>query len=145
MTATLDATPKVDDFTQQIIDEFRANDGKVGGMFDGAPLLLLHHVGAKTGFERVAPLLYQAVGDDMAIFASKGGADDNPGWFHNLKANPQTQIEVGTETVAVQAREAVGDEYATIWDKQTADYPQFGEYQRRTAREFIPVIVLEKI
>jgi deazaflavin-dependent oxidoreductase (nitroreductase family) len=88
----------VNDYNQPIIDEFRANDGKVGGRFEGFPLVLLHHTGAKSGTERVNPLAYQRLGDDsVAVFASKGGSPTNPDWFHNLVANPNTSIEIGTE------------------------------------------------
>ena len=133
------------DFNVGIIEEFRANDGKVGGYFDGFPLLLLHNRGAKTGIDRINPLAYQAVNaNTWAVFASKGGADDNPGWFYNVAANPELTIEYGRETVAVRAREAQGDEYSRIWNKQKADLPQFADYERKTARPFIPVIVLER-
>jgi deazaflavin-dependent oxidoreductase (nitroreductase family) len=94
----------MDDFNQKIIAEFRANGGKVGGQFEGAPMVLLHHRGAKTGTERVNPLVYRPVGDDIAIFASKGGAPTNPDWYHNVVAHPETTIEVGPDTVAVVAR-----------------------------------------
>lgn len=144
MTATIEARPKADP-NQGIIDEFRSNDGKVGGWFTGSPLLLLHNVGARSGRERIAPLMYKQVGDDIAIFASKGGADDNPGWYYNLKANPVTSIEIGTEVVAVQAREAQGEERLTIWTEHVAAYPTFGQYQAKTARDYIPVVVLERI
>ena len=89
------------DWNQQIIEEFRANDGRVGGNFEGRTLLLLHHTGAKTGTERVNPLAYQRLSDDsVAIFASKGGAPTTPDWFHNLVANPDVKVEIGTETFA---------------------------------------------
>ena len=133
------------DWNQRLIDEFRANEGKVGGIFEGRPLLLLHHVGAKTGVQRVSPLMYQAVDGGYAVFASKAGADTNPHWFHNLKANPETEIEVETELVAVRARIAGGDEYDRLWTKQKRDWPHFAEYERKTARERIPVVVLERI
>lgn len=126
-----------------IIDAFRANDGKVGGMFDGKPLLLLHHRGARTGTERVSPLMYQQVGDSYAVFASKGGADTDPAWFHNLKANPDVTIEVGTDKIDVRARVAEGEEQDTIWKKQKRDFPQFAGYERKTSRPQIPVIVLD--
>ena len=87
------------DWNAGIIDEFRANDGRVGGMFEGAPLLLLHHVGARTGTERVSPLMYQATNGSYAIFASKAGADTNPDWFHNLVANPETWVEIGENNI----------------------------------------------
>jgi len=131
------------DWNTGIIDEFRANDGKVGGMFEGAPLLLLHHTGAKTGTERVSPLMYQVVDGGYAIFASKAGADTNPDWFHNVTANPRTTIEVGRATTSVRARRAEGDEHDRIWEQQKQSWPQFAEYERQTARDVIPVIVLE--
>jgi deazaflavin-dependent oxidoreductase (nitroreductase family) len=108
----------VSDWNAGIIDEFRANDGRVGGMFEGAPLLLLHHVGARTGTERVSPLMYQATNGDYAVFASKAGADTNPDWFYNLMANPQTKVEVGIDTTTVRARLAEGDEHDRIWEQQ---------------------------
>jgi len=135
----------MDDWNQGIIDEFRANRGKVGGMFEGAPLLLLHHVGARSGTERVSPLMYQAIDDGYAVFASAAGADTNPDWFHNLKANPETRVEVGAETTAVRTRVALGDEHERIWSKQKQEWPQFAEYERQTSRVVIPVVVLERI
>src|SRR5579875_65216 len=102
------------DFNQQIIDEFRQNAGVVGGPFEGAPLLLLHSQGRKSGQERINPVVYQKVGDGWAVFASKAGAPTNPDWYHNLKAQPDVTIEVGTETIPVRAREATGDEREQI-------------------------------
>jgi deazaflavin-dependent oxidoreductase (nitroreductase family) len=134
----------VSDWNQQIIEEFRANSGKVGGGFEGRPLLLLHHIGARSGAERVTPLMYQDVDGGYAIFASKAGADTNPAWFYNLEANPATKVEVGTEVVSVVARITEGAEYDRIWTKQKADYPFFDEYEQKTARDTIPVIVLER-
>ncbi len=131
------------DWNQQIIDEFRANDGKVGGMFEGAPLLLLHHKGAKTGTVRVSPLMYQEVDGGYAVFASKAGADDNPDWYHNLKANPDVSAEIGTEEVSLRARVATDDERERIWSRQKEEWPQFAEYEQKTARDVIPVVVLE--
>ena len=133
----------MNDFNRQIIDEFRANDGKVGGGFAGAPMVLLHHTGAKSGTERVSPLVYQVVGDGWAVFASKGGAPDNPDWFHNVTANPQTTIEIGTDKFDVVARVAEGDEREAIWTKQKQDFPNFAEYEKNTDRT-IPVVVLER-
>lgn len=132
------------DWNAGIIEEFRANKGRVGGMFDGAPLLLLHHVGARTGTERVSPLMYQAVNGSFAIFASKAGADTNPDWFYNLLANPQTEVEVGTNTQTVLARLAEGEEHDRIWEQQKQAWPQFAEYERTTSRDVIPVVVLER-
>jgi deazaflavin-dependent oxidoreductase (nitroreductase family) len=108
---------RYDDFNAQIIDEFRSNEGHVGGRFERQPLLLLHHKGAKTGTERVNPLAYASVDRGWAVFASKAGADTNPEWFHNLLANPETRIEVGTQMVDVRARVAVGDERTEIWER----------------------------
>lgn len=130
-----------EDFNAQIIDEFRANEGRVGGAFAGSTLLLLHHTGAKSGTQRVTPLVYLRDGERYVIFASKAGAPTNPAWYHNLKAHPDTEIEVGTETLAVHATEATGDERERLFDAQTKISPQFGEYQRKTDR-LIPVIVL---
>jgi deazaflavin-dependent oxidoreductase (nitroreductase family) len=129
-------------WNQQIIDEFRANGGRVGGRWEGRDLLLLHHRGAKTGTERVNPMVYQRVDGDYAVFASKGGAPTNPDWYHNLLANPETAIEVGRETVPVRARVAQGEERERIWEKQKRDYPAFAEYEQKTTRR-IPVIILE--
>lgn len=133
------------DFNQAIIEEFRANGGKVGGGFEGAPMVLLHHTGAKTGTERVAPLVYQADGDRWVVFASKAGAPTHPDWYRNLVANPETTIEVGTDTVAVRARVAEGDERERIWTKQKQLMPGFAEYEEKTRgiRE-IPVVILER-
>ena len=131
------------DWNQGVIDEFRANGGRVGGMFEGRPLLLVHNVGARTGTLRITPLIYQEVPDGYAIFASKGGADNNPDWYHNLVANPRTQVEVGTGTVRVRARVAQGEERDRIWTRQKSDHPQFADYESKTQR-VIPVIVLER-
>jgi deazaflavin-dependent oxidoreductase (nitroreductase family) len=133
----------VSDWNQDTIEEFRINEGNVGGVFQGAPLLLLHHVGAKTGTARVSPLMYQAVDGGYAVFASKGGADSSPDWYYNLRANPDTKVEVGTDVVAVAARVVEGDERVRIWEKQKQDRPQFADYELRTTRETIPVLVLD--
>jgi deazaflavin-dependent oxidoreductase (nitroreductase family) len=127
---------------QPTIDEFRANKGRVGGPFEGKPLLLLHHVGAKSGTARVSPLMYQALNGDYVVFASKGGSDTNPAWYHNLRANPASEVEVGTKTVAVTARIATTQERADIWPKWKERYPQFAGYERKTKRQ-IPVLILE--
>jgi len=132
------------DWNAPIIEEFRANDGKLGGNFEGAPMLLLHSTGAKSGQERVNPMMYQQVGDDLAVFASKAGADTNPDWFHNLRANPDATVEIGTETVAVRARVADDAERAPIWETQKERYPGFAEYEQKTDR-VIPVVILERV
>lgn len=131
------------DWNTKIVEEFRANAGKVGGPFEGHPILLLHHRGARSGIERVNPLAYQRLGDgSIAIFASKGGAPTNPDWYHNLVANPNARIEVGTETFDVVARIARGDERTEIWERQKRESPGFADYERKTSRE-IPVVVLD--
>lgn len=129
-------------FEDKIINEFRANGGEVGGYFEEMSLLLLHHKGARTGAERVSPVAYLGVDGGYAVFASKGGADENPGWYHNLLANPEIKIEVGSQTVDVVAREVDGDERSSIWARQVAARPQFGEYERKSKRDRIPVLVL---
>jgi len=128
---------------ETIIEEFRSNHGRVGGVFQGRPLLLLRSIGAKSGIERICPLMYQEVPAGLAVFASKGGADTNPHWFHNLRAHPGVEVEVGDEVRAVTARVAEGDEHDRIWTKQKSDWPQFAEYERKTRRASIPVVVLE--
>jgi deazaflavin-dependent oxidoreductase (nitroreductase family) len=129
------------DFNQQVIEEFRANGGKAGGMFEGMPLLLLHNTGAKSGKDYVTPLVYLEDDGRQVIFASKGGAPENPGWYHNLKANPEVSIEVGTETIDVTAEEATGEERERLYGIQEKEQPQFAEYATKTDRK-IPVIVL---
>ena len=132
----------VKDFNSQMIDEFRANHGQLGGPFAGGTMLLLHHKGAKSGTERVNPLAYQPLDDGYAIFASKAGAPTNPYWYYNLKAHPDTTVEVGDDTVSVHARVAEGDERNTIWTKQVERAPGFGEYEAKSGRT-IPVVILE--
>jgi deazaflavin-dependent oxidoreductase (nitroreductase family) len=131
-------------WNRQIIEEFRANQGRVGGPFAGTPLLLLHHRGAKSGIERVNPVAYQKVDGSYAVFGSKGGAPTNPDWYHNLIANPETTVEVGTETVPVRARVAQGEERERIWEKQKRNNPGFAEYETKTKRQ-IPVVILEPV
>jgi len=130
------------DWNSKIIEEFRANEGRVGGPFDGAPLLLLHTVGAKTGKQRVNPMMYQQVAGGYAVFASKGGAPTNPDWYHNLLAHPRVSAEIGAKMVELLARVAAGKEREKIWAAQKAAYPGFADYERKTARQ-IPVIILE--
>ena len=129
------------DFNAQIIDEFRANHGRVGGPFEGSTLLLLHHVGAKSGQDRVNPLVYNRDGERYVVLASKAGAPTNPDWYHNLKAHPDVRIEVGTETIDARAEEATGEERDRLFGAQAERSPQFAEYQSKTER-VIPVIVL---
>ena len=120
------------DWNATIIKEFRANEGRVGGQFEGAPLLLLHSTGARSGMERVNPMMYQAVGDAYAVFASKGGAPSNPDWYHNLIANPDATIEVGTHTVPVRARIANDVERDTISGRRRSSATQDSPTTRRT-------------
>ena len=129
------------DFNASIIEEFRANQGRVGGHFEGTPVLLLHHTGAKTGTSYVNPLVYLPDGERYVIFASKAGAPTNPDWYHNLKAHPDVQIEVGSDTVDVRAGEAAGEERERLFRTQVERQPQFGEYESKTDR-VIPVVVL---
>jgi deazaflavin-dependent oxidoreductase (nitroreductase family) len=115
----------------------------VGGPFEGAPMLLLHHVGAKSGTRRVNPLVYLPDGDRYVIIASKGGAPKHPDWYHNLVANPETTIEVGTETIPVRAEVITGEERDRLYARQAADRSAFAEYQAKTKRR-IPVIALTR-
>jgi deazaflavin-dependent oxidoreductase (nitroreductase family) len=132
----------MEDFNRAIIDEFRANDGKVGGPFEGAPVLLLTATGAKSGERRTTPVMYLPDGERMVIFASKGGAPTNPGWYHNLRANPRATVEVGSDTVEVQAVVTEGDERERLFRKQAELYPQFADYEQKTTRQ-IPVVALQ--
>ena len=129
------------DWNAQTIAEFRANHGKVGGHFEGAPLLILHHRGAKTGKQRVYPVMYLKDGERYLVFASKGGADTSPDWYHNLKAHPDIEIEVGDAKLKVRAEEVKGPERDRLYARQASLYPQFGEYQLKTKR-VIPVVAL---
>jgi deazaflavin-dependent oxidoreductase (nitroreductase family) len=135
--------PDVNDWNRQVIEEFRANGGKVA-QFEGRPLLLLHHTGAKTGTERVNPLVYQPLGENFAVFGSKAGAPTNPDWYHNLRANPDAAVELGDGTVGVRARVAEGEERDRIWEQQKHDNPNFAEYEQLTSRP-IPVVILERV
>jgi deazaflavin-dependent oxidoreductase (nitroreductase family) len=133
----------MNEFNRKIIEEFRANEGRVGGPFEGAPMLLLHTTGARSGAERVSPVVYQPDDSRWVVFASKGGAPTNPDWFHNLRAHPDATIEVGTDTVPVAARVAEGDERERLWSRQKERMPGFADYEQKTTRE-IPVVVLER-
>lgn len=133
----------MNDWNARVIEEFRANGGRVGGDFAGAPLLLLHTVGAKSGQERVNPVMYQDLGDGaVAVFASYAGLDVNPAWYHNVVAHAEVSAEIGTETRAFRARVAGDAERSPIWERQKADYPGFADYERKTDRK-IPVVILE--
>ena len=134
-----------EDFNGKVIEEFRANGGKVGGWFEGQTLLLLHHTGAKSGTERVNPLVYQQVGDSYAIFASAAGAPADPQWFRNLVAHPDTTVELGTGTVNVRARVADPDERDPIYARQREIASNFADYEKSAAPRVIPVILLDPV
>jgi len=131
----------VSDWNAKIIEEFRANEGRVGGQFAGAPLLLLHTVGAKTGHERVNPMMYLDLNGRRFVFASKAGADINPDWYHNLLANPDVKVEVGARTYAAKAHPLARQERDEVFAEQARRYPGFAEYQQKTPR-VIPVVEL---
>jgi deazaflavin-dependent oxidoreductase (nitroreductase family) len=133
------------DYNKQVIEEFRANGGKVGGDFEGFPLVLVHHTGAKSGTARVNPLAYQRLDDDtVVVFASKGGAPSHPDWYYNLVANPDTRVELGDDTYDVTARVATGEERDRIWEAQKKAFPNFAEYETTAGDREIPVVVLER-
>ena len=134
-----------EDFNGKVIEEFRANGGKVGGWFEGATLLLLHHTGAKSGTERVNPLVYQQVGDSYAIFASAAGAPQDPQWFRNLVAHPNVTVEVGTDTINARARVATPQERDPIYDRQKEIASNFADYEKSAAPRVIPVILLDPV
>jgi deazaflavin-dependent oxidoreductase (nitroreductase family) len=138
-----DEGTNVADWNAQIIDEFRANAGKVGGMFAGAPLLLLHSTGAKSGNERLNPLMYQAIEGGYAIFASKAGAPSNPDWFYNVVANPEVAAEIGSDKINLTARVASSDEREPIWTMQKSTYPTFADYEATAEGREIPVVILK--
>ncbi|MCA9826302.1 MAG: nitroreductase family deazaflavin-dependent oxidoreductase [Dehalococcoidia bacterium] len=131
------------DFNEQIMKEFRANGGKVGGNFAGAPMLILTSTGAKSGKPRTNPLVYLPDGDDLIVFASKAGAPESPAWYHNLRANPQVQVEVGKDTVTAKAEVVSEPERTALYARQVAVMPTFAEYEEKTSRT-IPVVRLRK-
>jgi deazaflavin-dependent oxidoreductase (nitroreductase family) len=136
-------TDRLQIHNRQVIEEFRTNGGRVGGDYAGMPLLLLHHTGARTSTQRINPMIYLPINTGYAVFASNAGQPNNPQWYHNLTAHPKVRVEVSTETHDVVARVADGEERETIWTRQKAAYPLFGEFERATTRR-IPVIVLER-
>lgn len=131
----------VNDWNAKIIEEFRANGGKVAGQFEGAPMLLLRTTGAKTGLERVNPMMYLEQEGRVFVFASKAGADTDPDWYRNLVANSEVTVELGTEIFPATAVSLTGGERERIYETQAALYPGFGEYQAKTTR-VIPVVEL---
>lgn len=135
----------VPNLNEQVIDDFRANEGRVGGPYEGAPIILVHHVGAKTGTKRVSPMAYFPQEDGrMVIIASNEGAPENPAWYHNLKANPRTDVEVGAETFPVVVEEITGEERDAVWAGIAAMVPAVGEYQKMTSRT-IPLLWLTRV
>ena len=133
-----------EDWNTSIINEFRANEGRVGNMFEGAPMVLITTTGAKTGTQRVTPLMCLPDGDSIAIFASAAGAPKSPAWFHNIVANPVITVEYGTETFSARAEPAGPEERNRLYAAQAERYPQFAEYEEKTTRT-IPVVVLTRL
>jgi deazaflavin-dependent oxidoreductase (nitroreductase family) len=131
------------DFNRAIIEEFRAHGGKVGGPFEGTPVLLLSTIGARTGEHRTTPVVYLDDGGRMVIFASKAGAPHNPAWYHNLVANPVVTVEVGSETFDADANVLTGEERDRLFRRQADLQPQFDDYASKTSR-VIPVVALER-
>ena len=132
----------MNDFNRSIVDEFRANSGKVGGQFEGAPMLLLTTTGAKSGQARTVPVVYLPDGNRYLVFASKAGAPTNPDWYHNLVANPTVSVEVGSDRFDANAVVLTGDERDRFYAKQAELFPGFQEYQENTTR-VIPVVALQ--
>ena len=133
------------DFNQPIINEFRANGGKVGGYFAGANMLLLHTTGAKSGHARTNPVVYITDGDHLVVFATKSGADRNPDWYYNLLANPSVTVELGTEQFPARATPVTEEpERSRLYAQVVAHRPGFAEYEQQTSRK-IPAIILERV
>ncbi|GHO98156.1 hypothetical protein KSF_082040 [Reticulibacter mediterranei] len=135
------AEPNFNDWNRQIIEEFRTNDGKVGGAFEGVPLLLLTTTGAKSGQQRINPLTYLLDDGCLFIFASKGGAPTNPAWYYNLIAHPQVIVEIGTERFAATAKPVEGEKRDQIYAKEVQHHPGVAEYEKKASRK-IPVVEL---
>lgn len=135
----------VPNLNEQVIDDFRANGGRVGGPYEGAPIILVHHVGAKTGTKRVSPVMYFPREDgSMVIIASNEGAPESPAWYHNLKANPRTDVEVGAETFPVMVEEVTGEERDAVWAGCLAMAPFLDELQKKKGRT-VPVLRLTRV
>lgn len=132
----------IDGFDNGIVEEFRANEGRVGGRLAGTPLILIHHIGAKSATKRVTPLVCTPHGDGRyAIVASNGGSSTHPSWYYNLKANPRIEVELGTETFTVEAEELQGSARAELWPKLLAASPSLREFESKAGRQ-IPLVVL---
>jgi len=134
---------EMNDYNRRLIEEFRAHGGKVGGMWEGTPLLLLTTTGARSGERRTTPMGYLPDGDRLIVWASNGGSPTHPGWYHNLVAHPHVTVEVGTETFDAIAVVTAGAERDRLWTQGVAVYPQLAEAQAKTARQ-IPVIALSR-
>jgi len=132
------------EFNRKIVEEFRANGGKVGGMFANAPMIIVTMKGAKSGQSRTTPLVYSKDGDRYVVIASMAGAPNNPDWYHNLKANPEATVEIAGEQFKVKAKLATGAERERLFNQQAAMLPVFNDYRKKTTRE-IPVFVLERV
>ena len=133
-----------EDFNAKNIAEFRANHGKVGGQFEGAPLVILHTVGAKSGEPRENIMMYLADGQRYLVFASNAGGDSHPAWYHNVEANPRVRVEVGDDVFDAEAVEVVGDERDEKYAEQARRYTGFADYERKTTRT-IPVVALDPV
>ena len=133
-----------EDFNQAIIEEFRANEGRVGGGFEGVPLLLLTMTGAKSGRRRTTPLTYFEEGGDRYVFGTFGGNPQHPAWFHNIVAHPAVEVEAGTERYDAEAEVVPAEERDRIWEAQRARMPAFRDYEKRTEGRQIPVIRLRR-
>jgi len=141
---TKPAPGEISAFNAMMIEEFRANEGRVSGPFAGTPMILIHHIGARSGIERVTPLACSPQADgQFAIVAANGGAPAHPGWYYNLRAHPRITVEVGAQTFTVLAEELEGTASAGLWAKLVAEFPSVGEFQARTARR-IPVFLLTR-
>lgn len=132
-------------FNAKLIEEFRANGGKVTGMFANAPLVLVTHTGAKSGVRRTAPLAYSLDGDRVVVIASKGGAPTHPQWYFNMVANPQVTVELPGDTYEARVVVAEGDERRRLFDAQAAAMPNFKDYEAKAEGREIPVLVLERL
>ena len=138
------AAGETSDYNTKIIKEFWANQGRVGGMWAGTTLILIHHIGAKSGIERVKPVACSPQADGrFAIWAANGGSPTHPNWYYNLKAHPKITVEVGAQTFTVLADELAGAARAELWPKLVAEYPTVGEHQAKTTRQF-PVFLLTR-
>ena len=134
----------INEFNNKVIEEFRANEGRAGGPLAGTPIMLLHHIGAKSRIERVTPVAYNPQGDGaFVIVASNGGSPTHPSWYYNLKANPRIEVEVGTKRFTALAKELDGTARADLWPKLIEAAPSIGEFQAKTTRQ-IPLLVLTR-